>query len=172
MQKFNPFSKNIIFYDTEFSSLDPYKGEFLSLGLVKLNGEELYLELEHNGEIDKWPKKHVVPFLNEKKVTREKAKRMIRKFVGKNKPYLVSYVNQFDTIYWYKLFGIKNHPVFWLPIDFASILFSLNINPEAYFWNDKNNFYKKIGIDHTKYKKHNALDDAKLLKEVYLKFVK
>lgn len=33
------FSDNIIFLDTEFSSLDPYKGEMLSVGLVKVNGD-------------------------------------------------------------------------------------------------------------------------------------
>lgn len=143
MKKIKPFSKNIIFYDTEFSSLNPYKGEIFSVGPVKLNGEELYLELEHKGDVDKWPKKHIVPHLKESKVSREKAKRIIRKFVGKNKPYLVSYVNQFDTIYWYKLFGIKNHPAFWIPVDFASILFSLSIDPESYYFKDKNNFYKK-----------------------------
>jgi len=50
--KFNPFSKNIIFLDTEFSSLDPYKGEMLSIGLAKLDGSELYLELEYEGHFD------------------------------------------------------------------------------------------------------------------------
>jgi len=100
-----------------------------------------------------------------------RAKRRIREFIGKKEPYLVSYVNQFDAIYWYKLFGVNNHPAYWLPIDFASILFGLGIDPEAYYHGDKNNFYKEIGIDHTKYKEHHALDDAKLLREVYLKFV-
>ncbi len=42
------FSENIIFFDTEFSSLNPYEGEILSIGLVKPNGEELYLELEYD----------------------------------------------------------------------------------------------------------------------------
>jgi len=165
------FSKNIIFLDTEFSSLDPYKGEILSIGLVKLNGEELYLELKYDGEIDPWVKKNIIPTLKDPKVSRETAKRRIREFIGKKKPYLVSYVNQFDAIYWYKLFGVNNHPAHWLPIDFASILFGLGINPEAYYYGDKDNFYKEMGIDHTKYKEHHALDDAKLLREVYLKFV-
>lgn len=38
--------KELIFFDTEFTSLDPYKGEILSIGMVKENGEELYIELE------------------------------------------------------------------------------------------------------------------------------
>jgi len=166
-----PFSKNIIFLDTEFSSLNPYKGEILSIGLVKPNGKELYLELKYDGEVDPWVRKNIIPALKGPKVSRETAKRRIRRFIGKKEPYLVSYVNQFDAIYWYKLFGVNNHPAYWLPIDFASILFGLGINPEAYYHGDKNNFYKEIGVDHTKYKEHHALDDAKLLKEVYLKFV-
>lgn len=174
---FNPYSKNIVFFDTEFTSLNPYLGEILSIGLVKLDGSELYLELEYGGEIDPWVKKNIIPTLKNQKVSREKTVKQIKKFIGKKKPYAVSYVNQYDTLYVYKLFTRKlfndgKHPFFWLPIDFASILFSLGIDPEAYFSTDKKNFFKEIGIDASKYKAHNALDDAKLLREVYLKMVK
>jgi len=166
-----PFSKNIIFLDTEFSSLDPYKGEILSIGLVKLDGEELYIELEYDGKVDEWVEKNIIPSLKEPKVSRKEAVQKIKEFIGDTEPYMVGYVNQFDAIYWYKLFGMKNNPCHWMPIDFASILFALGINPERYNWEDKDNFYKEIDIDHSKYKKHHALGDAKLLREVYLKFV-
>lgn len=43
------------------------------------------------------------------------------------------------------------------------------LNPEAYFPKDKENFFPKIGIDAGRYHLHNALDDARLLREVYLK---
>ena len=95
----------------------------------------------------------------------------VKKFVGDQKPYAVSYVNQFDMLYWYKLTGGGSEPFFWLPIDFSSMLFGWGIDPEAYNWQDRSNFYKQLGIDHTKYHEHNALDDAKLLREVYLKFL-
>ena len=55
--KFKPYSKNIIFLDTEFSSLDSNKGEILSIGLVKLDGKELYLELEYDSPVSDWVKK-------------------------------------------------------------------------------------------------------------------
>lgn len=165
-----PFSNNIIFIDTEFSSLNPYKGEILSIGLVKLNGKELYLELEYDGEVDEWVEKNILPTLKEPKVSREKAKEEIKKFIGDTKPFMVAYVNQFDAIYWYKLFGVDNNPCHWIPIDFASILFALGIDPESYH-ERRNEFFEKIGIDYSKYKQHNALDDAKLLREVYLKFL-
>jgi len=167
-----PYSDNIIFFDTEFSTLDPYKGEILSIGLVKFNGEELYLELEYDGYIEEWVKKNIIPTLKEPKVSRDEAKKIIVKFIGKEKPYSVAYVNKFDAVYWRKLFNSGDDPFFWLPIDFASMLFGLGIDPEAYYFGDKKNFYKEIGVDHTKYKEHNALDDAKLLREVWLKFFK
>ena len=169
--KFKPPSKNIIFFDTEFSSLDPYKGEILSVGLVTLDGIELYLELEYDGPIDPWVEKNIIPTLNRPKISRRAALNIIRKFVGKKMPYLVAYVNQYDVIYTYKLFQRKDEPFYWLPIDFASILFALGINPEAYYPKDKENFFKKIGIDSSKYHEHNALDDAKFLRDVYLKMV-
>ena len=168
--KFKPYSKNIIFLDTEFSSLDPYVGEILSVGLVKLTGEELYLELEHSGPVDPWVKKNILPTLTAPKVSRQEAAKQIKKFVGGEKPYMVSMINQYDFIYICKLFGREDKSVFhWLPIDFASVLWALGINPESYYPEDKENFFKMINIDASKYKMHNALDDAKLLREVYLK---
>jgi DNA polymerase III epsilon subunit-like protein len=168
---FTTFSKNIIFVDTEFSSLDPYKGEILSIGMVDVEGKELYLELEYDDKIDPWVKKNIIPTLKAKKVSRQKAANEIRKFVGKGKPYMMAYVNQYDTLYLYKLLG-KNKPFNWLPIDFAAILFGMGINPEVFDVKEKDNFFSEIGVDPTKYHQHNALDDAKLLREVYLKMTK
>lgn len=165
-----PLSDDIIFMDTEFSSLNPYKGEILSIGLVKLNGEGLYLELEYNGEVDEWVAENIIPFLKSSKVSRQEAVLKIKNFIGDKKPFMISYVNQFDAIYWYKLFGVDNNPCYWIPIDFASVLFGLGIVPASYYHGDKNNFFKAIGINASKYKQHNALDDARLLREVYLKF--
>lgn len=165
-----PFSDNIIFLDTEFSSLNPYKGEIVSIGLVKLTGEELYLELEYDGEWDTWPRENILPTLKSPKVNRETSVKIIKEFVGDKKPFTISYVNQFDTIYTYKLFGIDNHPFYWMPLDFPSMLFGMGIDPEDYFKEDVE-FYQKLGIDKTKYINHNALDDAKQLREVYLKFI-
>jgi len=166
-----PFSNNIIFLDTEFSTLNPYKGEILSVGLIKLNDEELYLELEYNGEYEDWVKENILPNLKGPKVNREEAIKRIKEFIGEEKPFMVGYVNQFDAVYWKKLFNNKENPCYWIPIDFASILFALGIDPESYYTENKNNFFEKLGIDVRKYKKHNALDDAKLLKETYLKLI-
>lgn len=165
-----PFSNNIVFVDTEFSSLDPYEGEILSIGLVKMNGEELYLELEHKGKVSEWVAENVTRYLTGQKISRSDAVRKIKEFIGDSKPYMFAYVNQFDTIYLYKLFGIDNHPFNWIPIDFASILFAEGMDPESHYHGKENDFYKKLGIDHAKYIKHHALDDAKLLREVYLRF--
>src|SRR3989344_1645652 len=152
--KFNPYSKNIIFFDTEFSSNDPYEGEILSIGLVKLNGDSLYLELDHKGPVDKWVKKNILPTLNAEKVKSTKAIKRIKKFVGKKKPFAVTYVNQYDIIYLHKLFKSKNIddlPFYWIPIDFASVLFGNGINPKSYYPSDKSNFFKELGVDSSKF---------------------
>lgn len=165
-----PYSQNIIFFDTEFSSLDLDRGEILSLGFVKLDGKELYLELKFKGEADEWPKENILPSLNKRKVTSEEAVRKIEEFIGNEKPYLMAYVNQFDMAYFYKLFGLDNfnERFNWIPVDFASILFAMNINPEILVKREQS-FFDKIGIDLAKYHQHNALDDAKLVREVYLR---
>lgn len=165
-----PYSKNIIFFDTEFSSLDLRKGEILSLAFVKLNGEELYLELEFDGEADEWPKNNILPNLTKNRVSKKQAVRLIEQFIGSGKPYVVAYVNQFDMTYFYKLFGLENFndKFNWIPIDYAPILFSLGIDPNV-LSDRKQSFFDKLQIDLSKYIQHNALDDARLLREVYLK---
>ncbi len=165
-----PFSENIIFFDTEFSSLNPYKGEILSMGFVKYNGDELYLELAHEGEVDPWVAARVIPQLTEKKVSREDAVRKVREFTGGQKPYMLAYVNQFDAVYWYKLLGgVTDNPFHWIPIDFASMLFAAGIDPQGYNWRRRESFLPQLGIDHAWYREDHALDDARLLREVYLK---
>ena len=84
---------------------------------------------------------------------------------------MISYVNQYDAIYLHKLFNTDKCLFYWLPIDFVSIMFGQGINPEKYRDNKKK-FIRDLGINPDKYKQHNALDDAKLLREVYLKFSK
>ncbi|MCU0667380.1 MAG: hypothetical protein MUF85_02070 [Patescibacteria group bacterium] len=160
--------ENIVFIDTEFSSLNPYKGEILSIGLLKQDGSELYLELEYEGDYDDWVKENLLHTLTGNKVDRQQAADMIINFVGNGKPYMVAFVNQFDTLYLHKLLGgVQNSPFYWIPIDFASILFAYGYNPELYHKLDAK-FFNKLNINPKKYKQHNALDDARLLKDTYL----
>ena len=154
-----PFTDNIIFLDTEFSDLNPYNGEVLSIGLVKPGGEELYLELEYDGSVSDWVRQDIIPMLTAPKVSREEARRRIKEFVGKGMPYAVAYVNQYDDVYLNKLFQGDEKPWHWLPIDFASMMFAVGLDPES-----------QIVESFPGYREHNALDDAKLLRDCYMKF--
>jgi hypothetical protein len=172
-----PYSDNIIFWDTEFSSLNPYKGELLSMGFVKNTGEELYFELDFQGEADPWVKENIIPNLNSPKISGGEALIKINEFLGNTKPYLVAYVNQFDTIYFFKLLKVKDStkvfPFHWIPVDFASMLFALGTDPEKFSTDpERNKLATELGIDLVAYQSHNALDDAKLLKEVYQRLIR
>lgn len=170
-----PFEKkNIIFIDTEFSDLDPYKGELLSVGIVKLNGDELYLEFEHDGESNDWVKKNIIPTLTASKLSREQVAIEIKEFLGDSQPFAVAFIDNYDVIYLTKLFGAGNLPFRWVTIDFATILFAIGINPVKFQLDNSGarSFYKKLGIDMKNYRQHHALDDAKLLRDVWLKVVK
>lgn len=170
--KFNPFTENVIFYDTEFSSLDPYKGEILSIGAVKMNGEEFYCEIEFDGEYSDWVKEHLLHTFTSEKVTREKARDMLCTFVGTKRPYMLAYVNQFDTIYTHKLFqGRENGPFYWLPLDFASVLYGLGYNPEVFRDDNYTALAHELGVEVKTGHTHNALDDAKFLREIYIKLI-
>lgn len=169
-----PFEKeNIVFIDTEFTDLDPYKGEILSIGVVKVTGEEFYVELENEYESSDWVTKNIIPSLKEKKYPKEVAVAKLEKFLGKSMPYAIGFVDNYDAIYLTKLFGAGNLPFRWMTIDFASILFAIGVNPVKYQLDSSGakSFYRKLGIDMKKYRNHHALDDAKLLRDVWLKLV-
>lgn len=169
---FKPFTDNIIFYDTEFSTLDPYKGEILSIGAVKMNGEEFYCELEYSDTYSDWVKENLLHTLTKTKISREEARKRLIDFVGSDKPYMMAYVNQFDAVYTHKLFnGYGNLPFHWLPLDFASILIGLGYNPEVFMDNNYTTLANMLGVNTRTKHTHNALDDAKFLREVYLALI-
>jgi hypothetical protein len=173
MEKIKPFSDNIIFYDSEFSSFDSKKGELLSVGMVKMNGEELYLELEYSGEADPWVKEHVLSKLSGEKVSVAEAVKRIKKFAGSKTPFLLSYIDNYDAVYLQNIMGTeKNNAFHWITIDIASMFFALGLNPEDFGDADRDGTFEKMGIDFKKYREHHALDDAKLLREFYMKFFK
>jgi DNA polymerase III epsilon subunit-like protein len=172
--KLQPFeSENLVFIDTEFSDLDPYKGEILSIGMVKINGEELYIELESDGHTSDWVKKHILNMLDGLKFSREQAIDQVREFLGDSQPFAVAFVDNYDVIYITKLFGAGNLPFRWMTIDMASVLFAMSVNPVKYQLDNDSakDFYKKLGIDTKKYRHHHALDDARLLREVWIKLI-
>lgn len=166
--------RNLIFIDTEFTSLNPVTGEILSLGIVKLSGEELYLELACSAAPDAWVTKNIIPMLKDKKVSVEEAKKQIQKFIGKIAPFAIAYVDNYDSLYFVKLFGAGKLPFKWLTIDFSSILFANGISPMRALAteSDAKKFYRSLGVDASKYRQHHALDDAKLLRDVWLKVTK
>lgn len=170
-----PFSDNLIFFDTEFSGLDPYTGEILSIGMVKMSGEELYLEIEHADKVSEWVKTKILPSLTKPKASRIEAREKILAFAGDKNPFLVSYVAEYDTPFLYKLLGVndahgnRDLPYHWIVLDFASMLFALGKDPADFPSESKRALAKELGIDLAKYRPHHALDDAKLLQEVYRK---
>jgi DNA polymerase III epsilon subunit-like protein len=170
--KFTPFTDNIIFYDTEFSSLNPYEGEILSIGAVKLSGEEFYCELEFEGEYSDWIKENLLHTLTAPKISRADAREKLSAFIGDGRPYMLAYINQFDAVYTHKLYeGRENGPFYWLPLDFASILVGLGYDPEVFKDNDYTKLAIELGVSISSRHTHNALDDAKFLREVYLALV-
>ncbi len=170
--KLKPFeSNNLIFIDTEFSDLDPYKGEILSIGIVKMNGDELYIELESDGHSSEWVKKHILKTLDGPKFSRTQAVAQVKEFIGESLPFAVAFVDNYDVMYITKLFGAGKLPFRWMTIDLASVLFAVGVNPVKYQLDNDSakDFYKTLGIDTKKYRHHHALDDARLLRDVWQK---
>jgi DNA polymerase III alpha subunit (gram-positive type) len=161
---------NIIFMDGEFAKLKANGIDLISIALIKPNGEELYLELEYDCEIDPWVKENVLPYLTSNKVSKENAVQQIREFVGLNKPTLIAHINAFDWMGICNLFDANspeqiqsNLPFSWIPIDFESILFYRGLGGISL-----SNVAKRFDIEIVG-NNHNALYDTRLLKAVYEK---
>ena len=76
-------------------------------------------------------------------------------------------MNSYDTLYFYKLFGFPRggQPCFWLPVDLSSIMFGAGKDPAELF-----QYAAELGIDTKPYTQHHALHDARLVRDVYMKF--
>jgi hypothetical protein len=174
MRVYKPYSENLIFFDTEYAGNDTCESSMLSIGMIKMNGDKLYLELEYDGPVSDWVRSNILPTLKNKKVSGEEACMKIKKFIGRGKPYLISYIASYDTIYLHKLFGFeafeKTNMHTW-PVDFASVLFAYGMDPDGLVGEGLVDIARVLKIDLGEYQLHNALDDARLLREVYLKLV-
>ncbi|NTW30392.1 MAG: hypothetical protein HGA33_03880 [Candidatus Moranbacteria bacterium] len=167
------FSENVVFFDAEFTSLDPRRGEILSVAIVRPSGEELYLEIDRELEpVHPWVREHVLPLLNGDPMPPEAAVEQIRHFIGDTVPYLVSYVSHFDTTFLHKLFGDGQWPFSRDPVDFASMLFSSGLNPTNLLEKDRI-LSESLGVEPSVFgRMHHALNDARLLRDVYGKYVR
>ncbi len=173
-QKLQPFSKDVVFFDAEFTGHDIEKDSLMSIGMVSLDGNrEMYFELEYDkNHVSEWVKKNVQPHLTGESISAEEAKKNIRKFCGNTEPHLVATVNQYDMVFWHKLFTGEREPIHSIPIDFASMLFAIGFNPAREIDGEKKKFFAQFEIDINKYQMHNALDDARLMHELYIKLIK
>ena len=157
--------REIIFADWEFPGLYADWTEFLSLALIKENWDELYLEIETEWVINDFTKENVLPYLSWNKVSKIDAKEKILDFIWDSKPYFLSYVNSFDWMWICWLYWVFDVPFFWIPLDFATMLHQKWIDPET----KPEDLAKRYNISLNGHKTHNALSDARLIRELYLK---
>ncbi len=170
-KKFTPFSDDIVFFDAEFTGIDACKHDLMSVGMISADGQkELYFELPYDDtKVSDWTKEHVIPYLTGEQITHEEARQAIRKFCGNTEPHLVATVNQRDMAFFHQLFNDEGEPINRIPIDFATILFAMGLNPARTIDDEKEKFYKEFGIDLNDYEMHNALEDTRLMRDLYIK---
>jgi DNA polymerase III epsilon subunit-like protein len=85
--------------------------------------------------------------------------------------------DKFDISCLYKLYDIgernpKDMKWNWNSVDFRSILFAVGKDPANMSTTHEPNLYQELGINYKGFRDHHALDDAKLLREVYLELTK
>lgn len=152
------------FFDTEFIER-PSTIELLSIGIVAEDGRALYLENEEadTSQADDWIRQHVLANMlgGKYSVPRRTIKQAILAFVGDtthDPPEFWAYYADYDWVVFCWLFGRmidlpKGYPKYCK--DFKQYLDDRGIKKSA--------LPKQLGA------KHNALEDAKWLREAYLK---
>lgn len=173
-RKITPYADQLIFFDAEFTSLEFEKSELLSFGAVTLDGHKFYCEIDQDqSSSSDFVKEHILPTLTGPKISIAQARIQITDFVkehfGEHHPHLVTYVYKYDAYHWYKLFGYDDDLTQRIILDFASMLFALGVSPEAHSAKHRDGFLIDLGIDVDQFVKHNALDDALILREAYMK---
>ena len=170
-QILKPFSHDVVFFDAEFTGHDIVRDQLMSIGMVSLDGkQEMYFELEYDMlHVTPWVRENVEPKLTGEKISHAEACARIRHFCGGHEPHLVATVNHYDMAFWHKLFNGEKEPIHSIPIDFASMLFAVGLTPAREIDGEKKKFYAQFGIDLDRFALHNALDDARLMRELYIR---
>ncbi len=178
-----------IFFDTEFTGLHQ-KTTLISIGCVSENGREFYAELIDYDEtqIDGWLQKNVIDnllytaSLNDDTFqqftegaciscvgTRGTVGEALKKWLSEfGQVELWSDTLAYDWILFCQLWGHAfNIPanVYYIPFDIATLFKIKDIDPDI----NREKFAYGTFIQETKDKKHNALWDAKVIKDCYCK---
>ncbi len=143
----------------------------LSFGAVTLDGSaSYYCEIEYDGDVSEFVRTEVLPSLTAPKISMDQARREIAEFIRAHydtPPYLMTYVYKYDAYHWYKLFGYNDDLTHRIIIDFASMLFTVGIDPEENSADRRAEFLQSHGVDISTLRTHNALDDARALRAAY-----
>lgn len=168
---FIPFSDDAVFFDAEFTGLDACSDDLISVGMISMDGEkELYFEVPYDdAKLSDWTREHVVPYLTGEVITHTEARAAIRAFCGGTEPHLVATANRRDMGFFAELFKGEEEPIHRIPIDFASVLFGMGLNPARTIDDEKELFYKEFDINLSDYDMHNALEDTRLMRDLYIK---
>lgn len=170
----------IIFIDTEFTGEHAYT-TLVSLGIITLEGDEFYVTLNDydKNQVTEWLKNNVLKDIDETKSISsiqayKKLNSFLKKYSENKNLYVVSCGLLQDYLLMIELFKYKNKDKYFdslncLPnylkhyaaIDLNTLFRVCNINPNM-------NRLEFAGINH-KIKRHNALDDAKVVRKCFLK---
>ena len=173
----------IVFIDTEFTGEHAYT-TLVSLGLVTLEGDELYMTLNDydKDQVTEWLVNNVLEDIDhEKSVNLETAYKMLSAFLAEysdgNPLYVVSCGLLQDYLLMLELFKFSQpgrkyfHALHCLPdylnhyvaIDLNTLFRTCGIDPAI-------NREKFAGLKDS-IKRHNALDDAKVVRACFLKMI-
>lgn len=156
-----------IFFDTEFTGLHK-STTLISIGIVSEDGRELYYELNDydKNQIDDWLEDNVIANLNNlESINTEELRVAIEEFI---KPYdkvevwsdCLSYDWVLFNQIWGHAFNIPDK-IYYIPFDICTLFKIKGIDPDI----NREEFANMLEGS----KKHNALWDAKVIRECYSK---
>ncbi len=168
--------QQLIFFDTEFTDLKQ-NAELISIGLITMSGEKLYLQCRYNeNKVSAFVKEHVAPYMdpNVPRFTKETTRSVLSAWLaqqyeasGGKEIIMVSDCYAYDWMLFCNLFGgAMGIPrfVYYIPLDLSTALYMKGVDPDI-------NRIEYSGIEPGNIKQHNALDDAIVIRACWKKLM-
>ena len=139
------YSNNVIFISGNLFGINSKEDDFEEIAIVKLDGSELYLRTDQDEDII------------------EKIYKFLGGLTNKKRDYIIMDTTRTNWEDLCENFGLINSPWLYFPIDFGSILWCKDVDPDVV----RETLAKKKGIDAPK-SSNNVLDEARTFRDIYL----
>lgn len=174
-------TKKVLCLDVEFDGVEnnPKDINVLSIGITDGEGSNFYVEIGSPKIVDSWVELHVVPHLNQEKITKELASQKLRDYLKSFKELVVimSDMTPIDWMLFCEILSLTKSEnsqtylpenISYIPIDLCTVLYLKYGDADI----SRKQLCTDLNVTIDKTRQHHALDDAKQTLALYQAIIK